>query len=133
LSENRRLFTGGILSATSLIVLFSLALDIPFPLLASEFRRALPLELIPVNRQRKGDITNIANPRIALCDEGMPRTARASVGGMWYHVLSRGNRREAVLYKPGDYDAVVEVIIDARARLPVHVLGYCRCPTIFTW
>jgi putative transposase len=79
----------------------------------------------------KGDITNIANPRIALCDEGMPRTARASVGGMWYRVLKRGNRREAVLYKPGDYDAFVEVIIDARAQPPVHVLGYCLMPKHF--
>src|SRR5438270_8131923 len=34
-----------------LIVLLPLGLDIPFPPLASEFRRALPLELIPVNRQ----------------------------------------------------------------------------------
>jgi REP element-mobilizing transposase RayT len=79
----------------------------------------------------KGDITNIANPRIAPYDEGMPRTARASVGGMWYHVLKRGNRPEAVLYKSGDYDAFVEVIIDARARLPVHVLGYCLMPNYF--
>jgi hypothetical protein len=29
------------------------------------------------------DIMNIANPRIARYDEGMPRTARASVGRMW--------------------------------------------------
>jgi putative transposase len=53
------------------------------------------------------------------------------VGGMWYHVLSRGNRREAVFYKPGRYDAFVDVIIDARGRLPVHVLGYCLMPNHF--
>ena len=29
----------------------------------------------------------------------MPRTARASVGEMWYHALNRGNRREAVFLK----------------------------------
>jgi putative transposase len=28
----------------------------------------------------------------------MPRTARASVGGMGYHALNRGNRREAVFH-----------------------------------
>jgi putative transposase len=50
---------------------------------------------------------------------------------MWYHVLSRGNRREAVFYKPGRYDAFVDVIIDARSRLPVHVLGYCLMPNHF--
>jgi putative transposase len=51
---------------------------------------------------------------------------------MWYHVLNRGNRREAVFHQPGDYDAFVEAIIDARARLPMDVLGYCLMRTNFT-
>src|SRR5579884_1375349 len=34
-----------------LILLIPLRLDIPFPLLAPEFRRAFPLELVSVNRQ----------------------------------------------------------------------------------
>ena len=34
-------------------------------------------------------------------------------------------------HKPGDYDAFVEVIIDARARLPVDTLGYCLMPNQF--
>ena len=50
---------------------------------------------------------------------------------MWYHVLNRGNRREDVFHKPGDYDAFVEAIIDASARLPVDVLGYCLMPNHF--
>jgi putative transposase len=62
---------------------------------------------------------------MVLYNRGMPRTARGSVGGMWYHVLNRSNRREAVFHKPGDFDAFVEAIIDARARPPVDVLGYC--------
>ena len=61
----------------------------------------------------------------------MPRTARASVGGMWYHALNRGNRREAVFHKPGDYDAFVEAMIDARARVPLDLLGYCLMPNHF--
>ena len=61
----------------------------------------------------------------------MPRTARASVGGMWYHALNRGNRREAVFHKPDDYDAFVEAMIDARARLPIDLLGYCLMPNHF--
>src|SRR5580693_7184665 len=61
----------------------------------------------------------------------MLRTARASVGGMWYHALNRGNRREAVFHKPGDYDSFVEAIIDARARLPADLLGYCLMPNYF--
>ncbi len=63
--------------------------------------------------------------------DGMPRTARASVGGMWYHALNRGNRREAVFHKPGDYDAFIEAMIDARAYMRVDVLGYCLMPNHF--
>jgi hypothetical protein len=44
-------------------------------------------------------------PDARLEDEIMPRTARASVAGMWYHALNRGNRRETVSHKPADYDA----------------------------
>jgi putative transposase len=61
----------------------------------------------------------------------MPRTARASVGGVWYHALNRGNRREAVFHKPGDYDAFVKALVDACARLPVDLLGYCLMPNHF--
>jgi putative transposase len=45
---------------------------------------------------------------------------------MWYHALNLGNRREAVFYKPGDYDAFA-----ARARLPVDLLAYCVMPNHF--
>jgi putative transposase len=61
----------------------------------------------------------------------MPRTARASVAGTWYHVLNRGNRREVVFHKPADYDAFVKAINDAHVRLPVDILGYCLMPNHF--
>src|SRR5262245_39966713 len=61
----------------------------------------------------------------------MPRTARASVGGSWYHALNRGNQRAAVFHKPGDYDAFVEAIIDARNKVLVDVLGFCLMPNHF--
>ena len=61
----------------------------------------------------------------------MPRTARASVGGIWYHALNRGNRREVVFHKPGDYDAFVAAMNDACARLPLDLLGYCVMPNHF--
>ncbi len=38
---------------------------------------------------------------------GMPRTARASVGGIIYHALNRGHRRETVFHKPADFDGRV--------------------------
>jgi len=55
----------------------------------------------------------------------MPRTARASVGGLIYHALNRGNRREAVFHKPADYDAFLEAVAEARRRLPMELFGYC--------
>ena len=61
----------------------------------------------------------------------MPRTARALIGGMWYHALNRGNRQQTVFHKAGDYDAFVKAMIDARARLPVDILGYCLMPNHF--
>ena len=50
---------------------------------------------------------------------------------MWYHALNRGNRRETVFHKPGDYDAFVDAMIDACARVPVDLLGYCLMPNHF--
>src|SRR5262249_26888078 len=61
----------------------------------------------------------------------MPRTARASAAAVWYHVLNRGNRREPVFHKPADYDAFVNTMVDARARLPVDILGFCLMPNHF--
>ena len=50
----------------------------------------------------------------------MPRTARASVGGIIYHALNRGNRRADVFHKPADYDAFLEAIAEARARTDIQ-------------
>jgi putative transposase len=47
---------------------------------------------------------------------------------MWYHVHNRGNRREAVFHKTADYYAFVQAIVDARARVPVDIVGYCLMP-----
>jgi hypothetical protein len=61
----------------------------------------------------------------------MPRTARASVGGLWDHALNRGNRPEAVLLMPGDSDPFVEAMLDEGARVPVDLLGSCLMPNHF--
>jgi putative transposase len=61
----------------------------------------------------------------------MPRTARASVGGMCYHVLNRGNARAEVFHKPQDYLAFVELMAEANERLPLRVLGYVLMPNHF--
>jgi putative transposase len=61
----------------------------------------------------------------------MPRTARASVGGVIYHAMNRGNRRAAVFHKEGDYEAFVDALREARQRLPVDLFGYCLMPNHF--
>ena len=61
----------------------------------------------------------------------MPRTARASVGGVFYHALNRGNRRETVFHKPADYGAFVAAFADAIRRLPLDLVGYCLMPNHF--
>ena len=55
----------------------------------------------------------------------MPRTARAAVGGMVYHVLNRGNNRQCIFRKPADYAAFVKLLIEGKQRASVDVLGLC--------
>jgi len=40
----------------------------------------------------------------------MPRTARAAVGGLCYHVLNRSNARARVFHDPADYRAFIELL-----------------------
>lgn len=61
----------------------------------------------------------------------MPRTARASVGGVCYHVINRGNGRAKVFHKPADYNAFVALIAEAASRVPVRVVAYCLMPNHF--
>jgi putative transposase len=61
----------------------------------------------------------------------MPRTARASVGGICYHVLNRGNARAPVFHHDGDYSAFVEALRQAGERIPMRILAYCLLPNHF--
>ena len=61
----------------------------------------------------------------------MPRTARASVGDICYHVINRGNARIEVFHKDGDYRAFVELIRLACERIPMRILAYCVMPNHF--
>jgi putative transposase len=61
----------------------------------------------------------------------MPRTARASQGGFVYHVINRGNARQRVFHKDGDYEAFVRLMLEGRERVPVRLTGYCLMPNHF--
>ncbi len=47
----------------------------------------------------------------------MPRTARASIGGICYHVLNRGNARQDVFHEDDDHQRFIELIQEPCARL----------------
>ncbi|NUQ63226.1 MAG: transposase [Pirellulales bacterium] len=55
----------------------------------------------------------------------MPRTARASVGGVCYHVLNRGNAGNNVFQQDEDFQAFLKLIGDACERVDMRVLGWC--------
>jgi putative transposase len=61
----------------------------------------------------------------------MPRTARASVGGICYHAINRGNARGDVFHDDGDYGAFLHLLAAANRRVPMRLLGYCLMPNHF--
>jgi putative transposase len=61
----------------------------------------------------------------------MPRTARAIVGGLCYHVINRGNARATVFHEPRDYEAFLMFMRLASERVPMRTLAYCLMPNHF--
>ena len=58
----------------------------------------------------------------------MPRTARATPGGLVYHVLNRAVARLPLFQKAGDYQAFERVLAEAQERHPIRLLAYCLMP-----
>jgi putative transposase len=58
----------------------------------------------------------------------MPRTARIAPGGLVYHVLNRANGRTTLFRKDEDYHAFIELLAEARQRVPMRMLGFCLMP-----
>ena len=60
----------------------------------------------------------------------MARTSRASVGGVCYRVLNRGNARQEVFHKEVDYvAALLNLMEDPGERLPMRLLAWCLVPS----
>jgi putative transposase len=55
----------------------------------------------------------------------MPRHARVSPDGFVQHVLNRGDHRETLFHKPGDFDAFLSVVAETACRVPMRILAYC--------
>jgi len=58
----------------------------------------------------------------------MPRTARAAVGGIVYHVHNRGNGRMGVFREPGDYCAFIQLLLDGKTKAHIELFGFCIMP-----
>ena len=54
----------------------------------------------------------------------MPRTRRADEAGGIYHALNRGNARNAIFFKDGDYEAFERVVAEGLERYPVDLIAY---------
>jgi len=61
----------------------------------------------------------------------MPRTARASVGNIAYHVLNRGNARQTVFHDDDDFAAFVCLFGEASERVAMRIAAYCVMPNHF--
>jgi putative transposase len=61
----------------------------------------------------------------------MPRTARASVGNVVYHVLNRGNAGATVFHKDADYGAFLKLLNEANERANMRLISFCLMPNHF--
>lgn len=64
-------------------------------------------------------------------DQVMARTARASIGGICYHAINRGNARSTVYHTSSDYDSFTGLMTRACDRIPMRILSYCLMPNHF--
>ncbi len=55
----------------------------------------------------------------------MPRKPRLHVSGGFYHVILRGNHREALFRTPGDRAYLNVLVGDVTARFELRILAYC--------
>ena len=61
----------------------------------------------------------------------MPRIARGLADNFVYHVLNRGNNKEKVFRKEQDYNAFIDLMLEAKERCPIKIFAYCLMPNHF--
>jgi putative transposase len=61
----------------------------------------------------------------------MPRIARGLSDGFVFHILNRGNGRQEVFHKHGDYHAFVRLTEEALDSFDIKLLAYCLMPNHF--
>ena len=58
----------------------------------------------------------------------MSRPKRADEAGALYHALNRGNARESIFHKAGDYDAFERILAEGLERSAIDLLAYPLMP-----
>jgi len=61
----------------------------------------------------------------------MPRIARGIVGGYIYHILNRGNGRQDIFHKDGDYQSFINLIKESKTKYSIKIFAYCIMPNHF--
>ena len=61
----------------------------------------------------------------------MPRIARALVDNCCYHLINRGNGRQQIFHKDGDYNAFCDLLLQSRGKNGVKLLAWCLMPNHF--
>jgi len=61
----------------------------------------------------------------------MPRIARALADNCFYHLINRGNGRQEVFHKDGDYRAFIDLMLQAREKFTVRIHAWCLMPNHF--
>jgi putative transposase len=61
----------------------------------------------------------------------MPRIAKALADNCFYHIINRGNGRQQVFHKDGDYRAFIELMLHAREKHAVRIHAWCLMPNHF--
>ena len=55
----------------------------------------------------------------------MPRPLRPIADGLIYHVINRGNNRQTVFRKAGDFQAFLDALASLKERKRFDLFGYC--------
>lgn len=61
----------------------------------------------------------------------MPRIARALADNCYCHLINRGNGRQQIFHKDGDYRAFIDLMHAARNQYPVKIFAWCLMPNHF--
>tara|TARA_R110002049_G_scaffold72490_6_gene187445 strand:+ start:153915 stop:154607 length:693 start_codon:yes stop_codon:yes gene_type:complete len=58
----------------------------------------------------------------------MPRTKRPDEAGGIYHAINRGNRRQKIFRKAGDYQAFLTLLFEGLEKYPIDLFAFCLMP-----